>query len=59
MITTKRQILLSCQRDENMKIAVISYVVGALGIVPKGREKELEIRGRNKTIQTTTLLRSP
>ena len=42
-------------------VTVILIVVRALGMVPKGLErelKELEIRGRIKTIQTTALLRS-
>ena len=42
-------------------IVVIPIVIGALGTAPKGLERglqELKIRGRIKTIQTTTLLRS-
>ena len=45
----------------NTKVTVITMVVGAFGTDPKGLErglKELEIRGRIETIQTTTLLRS-
>ena len=37
-----------------MRITVISFVIGALGMVPKGLEEkleELEIRGRIETIQ--------
>ena len=39
-----------------MKMTVISIVIGALEKIPKGlvkRLKNLEIRGRAKTIQTT------
>ena len=39
-------------------MALILIVIGALGTVPKGLEKgleELEIGGRTKTIQTTTV----
>ena len=39
-----------------MKVTVITVVVGALDTVPKSLErkkKELEIRERNNTIQTT------
>ena len=42
------------------KITVIPVVFGALGIVPKTREKklgELKIR-RSETVKTTALLRS-
>ena len=41
-----------------MKVKVVPIVVGALGMVSKGRVKrldELEIRGRNETIQTSAL----
>ena len=43
----------------NMNVTIISLIIGALGTVPKGLEKlkELEIRGRLETIQTTALLR--
>ena len=40
-----------------MKVIVLPIVVGALGMIPKGLVKgvdDLEIRGRVKTIQTTT-----
>ena len=43
-----------------MTVAVIPFVIGALGTVPKGLESgriELEIGGRIETIQTTALLR--
>ena len=42
-----------------MKVTVILIVLGAFETVPKGPEKrlrELEIKGRIKTIQTTGLL---
>ena len=45
----------------NMKVTVIPIVIGALGTVTKGLIqglKDLEIRGRVETIQTTALLRS-
>ena len=45
-----------------MKVTVVSIIIGALGTIPKGLVKglkDLEIRGRAKTIQTTALLRSP
>ena len=45
----------------NMKVTVIPIVIGVLGTVIKGRIqelKDLEIRGRVETIQTTALLRS-
>ena len=45
----------------NMKVVVIPIVISALGTVTKGLVKgldDLEIRGRDGTIQTTTLLRS-
>ena len=44
----------------NMKVAVISVEIGALGTIPKRLIKvlkDLEIRGRVETIQTTALLR--
>ena len=44
---------------QNKRVMVISTVVGTLGIVPKGLEKELEkleTRGGIKIIQTTALL---
>ena len=44
----------------NMQVTVIPVVVGTLGTVPKGLKrglKQLEIRGRIETIQTTALLR--
>ena len=44
----------------NMKVTIIQLVIGALGIVTKafiqGLE-DLEIRKRDETIQTSTLLR--
>ena len=43
-----------------MKVTVISIVVSALGIIPKGlvkRQEDLEIIGQVATIQTTKLLR--
>ena len=43
-----------------MKVTIILIVIGALGTVTKGLLKELEvfeIRGREETVQTTTLLR--
>ena len=45
----------------NMKVTVTPIVIGALGTLTKGLLqglKDLEIRGRVKTIQTTALLRS-
>ena len=45
----------------NMKVTIIPVVIGAFGTVTKGLLKGLgdfEIRGRVKTIQTTTLLRA-
>ena len=45
----------------NMKKAVIPIVIGALGTLPKGLEREMEqfeSRGRIETTQTTALLRS-
>ena len=45
----------------NMKVTIIPIVIGTFGTVTKKLTKELEdmeIRGRVKTIQTTTLLRS-
>ena len=45
------------KRRRNMKVKVISIIVGT---VPKGLEKrleELEIKGRTETIQTTALLK--
>ena len=51
------------QRSEklwNLKVTVIPIVIGALGAVTKELImglKDLEIRGRMETIQTTTLLR--
>ena len=44
-----------------MKLRVISMIIGALGTVPDGLEKRLaksEIRAKIKTIQTIALLRS-
>ena len=45
----------------NMKENFILIIIGALGIVTRGLVqglKDLEIRGRVETIQTTALLRS-
>ena len=45
----------------NLKVTMIPIVIGALGTVTKGLIqglKDLEIRGRVETIQTTALLRS-
>ena len=45
----------------NMKVTIISIVVGAFGTVTKGLLKgleDLEVGGRVETIQTTTLLRT-
>ena len=45
----------------NMIVTIIPIVIGALGIVTKGSIKglkDLEIKGREETIQTTALLRS-
>ena len=42
----------------NMKVKIVPIVIGALGTVPKGLEKnlgELEIRGRIKTISTVKI----
>ena len=44
-----------------MKVTIIPIVIGALGAVTKGLLKgleDLEIRGREETIQTTALLRT-
>ena len=44
-----------------MKKAVMSIVIGVLGTFTKGEikgQKDIEIRGRVETIQTTVLLRS-
>ena len=46
----------------SMKVTIIPIVIGILGTVIKGLIKgleDLEIRGREETIQTTELLRSP
>ena len=43
-----------------MRMTVVPIVIGALGTIPKGLEKEreeLEIRGRLETIQVTAWLR--
>ena len=45
----------------NIKMMVISIVIGMLGTIPKGLAKgveEFEIRGQVDTIQTTALFRS-
>ena len=44
-----------------MKVTIIPIVIGAFGTVTKGLLKgmeDLEVVGRVKTIQTTTLLRT-
>ena len=44
-----------------MKVTLISFVIGALGTIPKGLVKGLEdseIRGQMEIIQTTVLWRS-
>ena len=44
----------------NIRVAVMSWVIGALRTVPKGLEirlEELEIEGRPETIQTTASIR--
>ena len=60
-----RQILGLCQRTKkkqwNIRVTVISNVVGALGTVPSGFEKRLEkreIRRKIETVQTTAFSRS-
>ena len=48
------------KRLSNMKVTVIPILVRVLGMILNDLEKrleELEIRGRTKTIQATTLLR--
>ena len=45
----------------NMKVTIVSIVIGALGTVTKGLLnglEDLEIGGRVETIQTTALLRT-
>ena len=45
----------------NMKVTIVSIVIGALGTITKGLLKgleDLEIGGRVETIQTTALLRT-
>ena len=45
----------------NMKVTIVSIVIGALGTVAKGLLKgleDLEVGGRVETIQTTALLRT-
>ena len=45
----------------NMKVTITLIVIGALGAVTKGLSKglkDLEVRGRMDTIQTTALLRT-
>ena len=44
----------------NVKLIIISILVGELGTIPKDlerRQKKVEIRGRSGTIQGTVLLR--
>ena len=50
----------SQNKQRNIRVTVISIVVGALGTVPKCLEKrfeKLKIRGRIEAIQTTWLIR--
>ena len=45
----------------NMKVTIVSIVIGALGTITKGLLKgleDLEVGGRIETIQTTALLRT-
>ena len=45
----------------NMKVTIIPIFIGAFGTITKGLLKELkdlELRGPEETIQTTTLLRT-
>ena len=45
----------------NMKVSIVSIVIGALGTITKGLLKgleDLEVGGRVETIQTTALLRT-
>ena len=45
----------------NMKVTIVSIVIGALGTITKGLLKgleDLEVGGRVETIQTTVLLRT-
>ncbi len=45
----------------NMKVTIVSIVIGALGTITKGLLKgleDLEVGGRVETIQTTALLRT-
>ena len=49
------------KKQWNMRVKVVSIVIGALGTIPKGLEKslsKLRIKGRIETIQTTALLKS-
>ena len=50
------------QKMWNVRVTLIPFVVGMLGMIPKGLKKkrleELEIKGKIKTIQPTALLRS-
>ena len=46
----------------NMKVTIISIVIGVFGTVTKGLLKgleDLEVGGRGETIQTTALLKTP
>ena len=48
------------KKSWNMKMTVISLIVGALGTISKALEqglKDLEIKGQVETIQTTALFR--
>ena len=49
------------QKQWNMKVTIIPNVIGAFGTVSKGLLKgldDLEVGGREETIQTTSLLRT-
>ena len=45
----------------NLKVTIITIVIGVFGTVTKGLlkgQEDLEVRGRLETIQTTALLRT-
>ena len=49
------------KKQRNIKVMFIPIVIGALGTITKGlilRLEDLEVRGREETIQTIALLRS-
>ena len=55
-------VLETCLRTKrnlwHKRVTVIPIVVGSLGTIPKGLERgleQMEIRGRNETIQTIAL----